>query len=124
MVSTNVLVPCKSCKVKVPVGDLRRNKDGIYVCHNCIGKSYLESSYIEKIVPQTQAKRTEIKPAEKQVKSFIKGGRIPYVCSYCKFSFTLPSSNEARICPYCNREHTVQARGTAQDLLREVDDYL
>ena len=67
MVSTNVLVPCKSCKVKVPVGDLRRNKDGIYVCHNCIGKSYLESSYIEKIVPQTQAKRTEIKPAEKQV---------------------------------------------------------
>ena len=119
MQSTNVLVPCKICKTKVPVGDLRRNNDGIYVCSTCFGHSYLSPPDIQDLTP-SKFKKVEIK---KEVKPIIRQERVPYYCTSCKFSFTRPLGSVNKGCPYCNKEHTVQRRETAADLIKNVDDF-
>ena len=120
MQTTQVLVPCKSCKNKVPVTDLRRNNQGLFVCNTCLSHGYLSSASIQDLMP-SKFKKTEEK---KEIKPIIKEERIPYYCSFCKFSFTRPLGSSNKGCPYCNREHTVQRRESAADLIRNVEEYL
>ena len=117
--SSNVLVPCKLCKTKVPVTDLRRNKDGLFVCSTCLNHGYLASVDIHDLTPSRFKKQEE----KKEVKPVIKSDRIAYYCTNCKFSFTRPVGSTNKGCPYCNKEHTVQRRESASDLLKNVDEY-
>ena len=117
MVNTTVYVPCKSCKTKVPVGDLRRNNDGLFVCNNCYNKGAI-SVNIQDLTP-SKFKKVEEK---KEVKPMIREERIAYYCSNCKFSFTRPLGSSNRGCPYCNKEHTVQRKESAQDIIKNVDE--
>ena len=117
MTSMNVLVPCKSCKTKVPVGDLRRNDKGIYVCTTCFSHGYL-NPHIKDLTPE-KFKQPEVK---KEVKPIMMEERVSYYCSNCKFSFTRPLGAPNKGCPYCNKEHTVQRRESAQDLIKNIDE--
>ena len=118
MATTNVLVPCKLCRTKVPVGDLRRNKDGIFVCTTCFSHGYLASHDIADLTPE----RLKKQDTKKEVKPMIYEERVAYHCSNCKFSFTRPLGSSNKGCPYCNKEHTVQRRENAQELIRNVDE--
>ena len=119
MESTNVLVPCKLCKNKVPVGDLRRNKDGMFVCATCFSHGYLASVDIRDLTPERLRKK-EDKIEPRQV---LKSDRITYYCTNCKFSFTRSLGSPNKGCPYCGKEHTVQRRESASDLIKNVDEY-
>ncbi len=119
MVTVNVLVLCKSCKAKVPVGDLKQGKDGKYICSTCYEHGYV-SNVMQNVSPD-KLKKLQEKP-QQQV-SNIQDDRVSYFCNNCKFSFTRPSTSGYRGCPYCNKEHTVQKRESAQDLLKNVDDF-
>lgn len=116
MATSSVLVPCKSCTLKVPVGDLRRNKDGIFVCTTCLNRGFVASVDINKLTPE-RIKRVENK------QPVVKEQKLSYYCNNCKFSFSRPLNSEGKGCPYCNKEHTVQRKESAQDLLKNVDDF-
>ena len=120
MTTANVLVPCKLCKTKVPVGDLRRNKDGIFVCTTCFSHGYLATAEIRDLTPE-RLRKIE---AKKEVKPIFREERVPYHCTNCKFSFTRPLGSPNKGCPYCSKEHTVQRRESANDLLKEVNEFL
>lgn|SRR3989344_5476150 len=119
MANNIILVPCKSCKTKVAVSDLRKNKDGLYVCTTCFSHGYLGNTNIQDLLPE-RLKKQDVK---KEVKQVYHEERIPYYCSNCKFSFTRPLGSINKGCPYCNKEHTVQRRESAQDLIKNVDEY-
>jgi len=120
MQSNNVLVPCKLCRTRVHVSDLRRNKDGLYVCPGCFSHGYLASDDILNLAP-SRLKKEEIKK-EAEIKKSRQEERVSYYCTNCKFSFTRSPNSENKNCPYCNKEYTVQRRESASDLLRNVDD--
>ncbi len=118
MQSTNVLVPCKSCKTKVPVGDLRMNNEGMFVCNTCFSHGYMTNARIQDLTPN----KFKAKEEKKEVKPIVREVREHYYCTNCKFSFTRPLGAMNRGCPYCNKEHTVQKRESASDLLKNIDD--
>jgi protein-arginine kinase activator protein McsA len=113
MVSTLILVPCKLCKTKVSVNDLRKNKEGIYVCNTC-----LSHSYYEKDLRSSQLRKPVDIPKQKEI---IKNDdKIRYLCSSCKFSFTKPFGSNDRNCPNCGKDYSVQRKQNASALLKEV----
>ena len=113
----NVLVPCKYCKLKVPVSDLRKNKEGVYICSTCLSHGYMQTPNIHDLAPKS--KTLEVKK-EQMIK---REDKINYYCSNCKFGFSKPSNSATKNCPYCNKEHTVQRKENAQELLKNVDDF-
>ena len=116
MSSGVVLVPCKLCKTKVPVSDLRRNKNGIYVCGNCLNYG----SYAKPELRQVTQTRNPL-PGKLGLESK-KEERIPYLCGSCKFSFTKPFNTEDKTCPNCGKDFSVQRKQSAAEILRNVDD--
>lgn len=112
-----ILVPCKLCKTKVSVSDLRRNKEGLYVCNTCLSHGFYE----------TTLRADEFRrPAElPKVQSFIKKEeKVKYFCNSCKYSFTRPIGSASKGCPFCGKEYSVQKRESAAELLRNVDDMI
>lgn len=113
MVSSMVLVPCKLCKTKVPYTDLRKNKDGLYVCNSCLGHILYEASL----------KSGEFrKPLQSKVQVIKKEDKISYLCTSCKFSFTKPFNSEDKKCPNCGKDYSVQRKQNAAEILRDVND--
>lgn len=112
-----IRVPCKNCGTKVPINDLRRNDKGLWVCSNCLIHKYVLMEDIPNVMPQKIPikSREEIKPVVK------KEEKIPYYCTNCKFSFTRARGSPSKGCPYCGKEHSVQRKESAADILREVD---
>jgi ribosomal protein L37AE/L43A len=116
MATNLVLVPCKLCKTKVPVSDLRKNKDGLYVCNTCLSHGFYETSLrvneLRKPLPsnvQPQVKKEE---------------KIAYLCNSCKFSFTKPLGSEDKNCPMCGKDFSVVRKQGASELLRDVEDMM
>lgn len=116
MTTSPVLVPCKLCKNKVQVSDLRRNKEGVYVCSNCLNYGYYGTPALREVSPTRRpleiSKPTTIKKEEK----------VAYLCSSCKYSFTKPLGSEDKNCPLCGRDYSVQRKQDAAELLRSVDE--
>jgi len=114
MTSSLVLVPCKICKTKISVSDLRKNKDGVYVCSTCLSHSYYEQDLrvneLRKPVQQNKP-QTIVKDDDK----------IRYLCNSCKFSFTKPYGSGDKNCPMCGKDYSVQRKQNASQLLKEVD---
>lgn len=111
-----VLVPCKLCKTKVPYTDLRRNKEGLYVCSNCL-------NYGVHGIPELRNVTETRNPLPSKVIRIDRSEeRIPYVCNSCKFSFTKPVSAEDKNCPMCGKDYNVQRKQSASELLKEVND--
>ena len=116
MVTSLVLVPCKLCKTKVPASDLRKNKDGIYVCNNCLNYGYHG-------IPELRGISETRNPLE--VKSKLSSGKrekIAYLCNSCKFSFTKPIGSDDKNCPMCGKDFNVVRKQNAAELLRSVDN--
>ena len=115
MAMSVVLVPCKQCKTKVPYTDLRRNKEGLYVCGNCLNYGF---QGIPKLRSTTE---TRDPLSSKVVQVSRKEERIPYVCNSCKFSFSKPLGSEDKNCPNCGKDFNVSRKQNASELLRDVD---
>ena len=114
METTIAIVPCKICKTKVPYTDLRRNKEGLYVCNNCLGRSFYD------VASRAEEFR---KPLQSKVKRVFRDDeKIAYVCNSCKFSFTKPMGSEDKNCPMCGKDYGVQRKQSAAELLRDVED--
>ena len=109
-----VLVPCKLCKTRIPVSDLRKNKEGIYVCGNCLNYGYQGMSELRSTSITRQPFQT------KQVSS--KQEKIAYLCNSCKFGFTKPLGSEDKNCPMCGKDFNVVRKQSASEILREVND--
>jgi predicted RNA-binding Zn-ribbon protein involved in translation (DUF1610 family) len=117
MTTSLVLVPCKLCKTRVPYNDLRKNKDGLYVCNTCLSHGFYETSL------KTNELRKPISSVKTQA-SLKKEQKIPYLCSSCKFSFTKPFGAENKTCPNCGKDYSVQRKQNAAELLKEVDEMI
>ncbi|MEK6907247.1 MAG: hypothetical protein AABW45_01850 [Nanoarchaeota archaeon] len=116
MTTGSVLVPCKLCKTKVSVSDLRKNKDGVYVCNNCLNYGYSGMPALREVT------QTRNPLPSKVIKIDRSDERISYVCNSCKFSFTKPLSSEDKNCPMCGKDFNVQRKQSASELLKEVND--
>ena len=121
MRNPSILVPCKKCEAKVNYADLRRNKDGLFVCSSCLSHTYSKSDAEIPNLIQSKIKKEEFK----ETKNLVKDTKVVYYCSNCKFSFTRPwNSSELKGCPYCNQLHSIQKKQTANDLLKNIDAYI
>jgi len=117
MTTSLVLVPCKLCYTRVPVSDLRRNKEGLYVCNTCLSHGFYESSLRTN---QLRKPAEEIK-AQPMIK---KDDKSAFFCNSCKYRFTRPIGSPGKGCPFCGKEYSVQKRESAAELLKNVDDML
>ena len=115
--TTNIaMVPCKLCKTKVPYTDLRKNRDGLYVCNNCL-------NYGVRGMPELRSTQETRNPLPSRVVHIDRRDeRIPYVCNSCKFSFTKPIGAEDKNCPMCGKDYNVQRKQSASEILKEVND--
>lgn len=114
MATGMVLVPCKLCKTKVPYTDLRKNKEGLYVCSTCMGHGFYESSLRSDEFRKPLS--SKVQPVSK------KEQKVAYLCNSCKFSFTKPLGIEGKNCPNCGRIYGVERKKDAAELLRDVND--
>ncbi|MEK6841035.1 MAG: hypothetical protein AABX45_00375 [Nanoarchaeota archaeon] len=113
MTTSLVLVPCKLCKTRIPVSDLRKNKDGLYVCNTCLSHGFYETS-----LRTTELRKPLPSKVQPQTK---KEEKISYLCNSCKFSFTKPFESEDKNCPMCGKDFNVVRKQSASELLRDVE---
>ena len=97
VVNKTAMLACSKCKGKVPLNDLRADKDGkSWVCSSCYSIQH----------PKL---RNENISQEKKVNKiqFSSDKKFKYQCEICKFKFARNSEYKG-LCPYCSKEGSLQ----------------
>jgi len=116
MATNMVLVPCKLCRTKVPYTDLRKNKEGLYVCGNCLNYGIRGTPELRRVTETRNPLPSNV------IKMDRRDDKVPYLCNSCKFSFTKPVGSEDKKCPMCGKDYSVVRKQSASELLKEVND--
>ena len=125
MLTRNVMVVCKTCNNKVPIGELKADDTGRWICWNCYqgrstelpkGKN-LKAPESGKMMLENKAQKIK-QPVKMQARSESK-----FFCKICGYKFVRKgmSVRTPEVCPYCSRKNVVVADYTAQDIITESD---
>ena len=92
------LISCAKCKNKVPLNDLKADKDGkIWICTTCYSLQHPDKQK-SKLVQERDFNYPRLEESSKKFK---------YRCAACKFTFS--RNTEFRgMCPYCNKPCTIE----------------
>ena len=125
MLTKNVMVVCKTCNNKVPIGELKADDTGRWICFNCFqsrsteliskGKNLKTSESAKKMSSiQTQRMQQPVKMQSRNESKFF--------CKICGYRFVRKGTLGKRtpeVCPYCSRKGVVVSDYTAQDIITE-----
>ncbi len=121
MLTKNVMVVCKSCNNKVPMGELKTDDTGRWICFNCFqGRSTELISKGKNLKAPEQTKKT---PSLKTPVKMQSRNESKFFCKMCGYRFVRKgmSVRTPEICPYCSRKGVVVSDYTAQDIITESD---
>jgi|SRR3989344_7537053 len=94
------LIACSKCKLKVPLNDLKSDKEGKrWICTACYSLQHPNNMPKSKI-PERDFTDTRLEDSNKKFR---------YQCSACKYSFS--RNNEFRgVCPYCSKLDSIERK--------------
>src|SRR3989344_5102232 len=122
------MVVCKNCNNKVPIGELKADDSGRWICWNCHqGRS-------TELIPKGKGLRTpesgkkiatgtsQIVPKQ-PVQKMQARSESKFFCKICAYRFVRKGINvkTPEVCPYCSRKNAVVSDYTAQDIITESD---
>ena len=103
---------CSLCHKKVPVEEVRYNKDAKLVCKDC---------YKNPSVKLTGSPIEEL-PLEEENK-MEKTNYNKYICVNCRYNFKVKEGTSKTIrCPYCGSTDVMLYNYSTDDLIREASD--
>ena len=121
VLTRNVMVVCKSCNNKVPVGELKADDSGRWICYSCHQKNTGEL-FPKKVLKDKEISKSILSREKTPVNTKMQGrNESKFFCKICGYRFVRKGFNVRTpdICPYCSKKGVVVADYTAQDIITE-----
>lgn len=100
IINKDNLISCSKCKTRVPLNDLRADKEGKkWICTSCYSLQH-------PILNQQKGKLEYEKPINTP-RNIDSNKKFRYQCTGCKYIFSR-NTEYLGICPYCSKSGTIE----------------
>lgn len=122
--SVGATIICKKCKQKVSLDKVRYDQNGRdLICFECYDKTQWamkKAGFAERPDPSPTVKL--VTPAKKPVEKPKNVEKVKYICSMCKYRFSLKKDGEAaKRCPYCGKDSLEEDNFNLNELISDSD---